>query len=145
MALTVPMAAPILSSPGRPWASWANRMMAEMTPGPEVSGMAMGTTAMGITSERLNVWGESPSLLLRSMDNVRRLFKGLEKDPELRTRLYKADGQAGRDVVLREAGLYFSDAEFDEMVDVLHVQCQTREEAERFFEFRNWWDFLRRT
>jgi len=80
-----------------------------------------------------------------TMDNVRRLFKGLEKDPELRTRLYMADGQAGRDVVLREAGLYFSDAEFDEMVDVLHVQCQTREEAERFFEFRNWWDFLRRT
>ncbi|MGD9610594.1 MAG: hypothetical protein AB7U59_14400 [Desulfovibrionaceae bacterium] len=80
-----------------------------------------------------------------TMDNVRRLFKGLEKDPELRTRLYKADGQAGRDVVLRETGLYFSDAEFDEMVDVLHVQCQTREEAERFFEFRNWWEFLRRT
>jgi len=83
-------------------------------------------------------------------------FKGLGK----RTRncapprdLYKAEakaardvrGLAGRDVVLREAGLYFSDAEFDEMVDVLHVQCQTREEAERFFEFRNWWDFLRRT
>jgi hypothetical protein len=46
-----------------------------------------------------------------TMDNVRRLFKGLEKDPELRTRLYKADGQAGRDVVLRETGLYFSDAD----------------------------------
>lgn len=80
-----------------------------------------------------------------TMDNVRRLYKGLEKDPQLREKLYKAEGQIGRDAVLREAGLYFTDAEFDEMVNVLHVQCQTREEAEQFFEFRNWWDFLRRT
>ena len=80
-----------------------------------------------------------------TMDNVRRLAKSLEKDPDLRKKLYSADGSAGRDVVLREAGLFFTDAEFDEMVDVLHVQCQTREEAEKFFEFRNWWDFLRRT
>ena len=80
-----------------------------------------------------------------TLDNVRRLFDRLAKDEELRKNLYKADGQAGRDAVLREAGLYFTDMEFDEMVDVLHVKCQTREEAERFFEFRNWWDFLRRT
>jgi len=80
-----------------------------------------------------------------TMDNVRRLYKGLAKDPELRAKLYKADGQTGRDAVLREAGLFFTDAEFDEMVNVLHVQCQTSDEAEKFFEFRNWWDFLRRT
>ena len=80
-----------------------------------------------------------------TLDNVRKLYKQLGKDEELRDRLYAADGQAAREAVLREAGLFFTDAEFDEMESVLHVQCQTREEAERFFEFRNWWDFLRRT
>jgi hypothetical protein len=80
-----------------------------------------------------------------TMDNVRKLFSRLDNDPELRKKLYAADGQDGRDAVLREAKLYFTDAEFDEMEGALHVQCQTVEEAERFFEFRNWWDFLRRT
>jgi hypothetical protein len=80
-----------------------------------------------------------------TMDNVRKLFTRLDKDPELRKKLYAAEGKAGRDTVLREEKLYFTDAEFDEMEGVLHVQCQTVEEAERFFEFRNWWDFLRRT
>lgn len=80
-----------------------------------------------------------------SLDNVRKLFRRLEKDAALRDKLYAADGQTGREAVLREEGVYFSDAEFDEMENVLHVQCQTPEEAERFFEFRNWWDFLRRT
>lgn len=80
-----------------------------------------------------------------TLDNVRKLYRRLETDGELRDRLYAADGQTGREEVLREAGLHFTDAEFDEMESVLHVQCQTREEAERFFEFRNWWEFLRRT
>jgi hypothetical protein len=80
-----------------------------------------------------------------TLDNVRKLYRRLESDAALRDKLYAADGQAGREAVLREAGLFFTDAEFDEMEGVLHVQCQTREEAERFFEFRNWWDFLRRT
>ena len=56
--------------------------------------------------------------------------------------LYAID-PALRDAVLREAGLYFSDVEFDEMESVLHVKCQTHEQAERFFEFRDWWNFLR--
>lgn len=80
-----------------------------------------------------------------TLDNVRKLYKCLESDDELRDRLYAADGQEGREAVLREAGMHFTDAEFDEMENVLHVQCQTPEEAERFFQFRNWWDFLRRT
>lgn len=80
-----------------------------------------------------------------TLDNVRKLYKRLEKDEELRDKLYAADGQVAREEVLREAGLHFTDLEFDEMESVLHVQCQTREEAERFFEFRNWWEFLRRT
>jgi hypothetical protein len=80
-----------------------------------------------------------------TLDNVRKLYRRLGSDAALRDKLYTAEGQAGREAVLREAGLYFTDAEFDEMESVLHVQCQTREEAEQFFEFRNWWDFLRRT
>lgn len=80
-----------------------------------------------------------------TLDNVRRLFERIGEDEALRQKLYKAEGPEGREAVLREADLYFSDAEFDAMDGVLHVKCQTVEEAERFFEFRNWWNFLRRT
>ncbi|MEA4857198.1 MAG: Nif11 family protein [Solidesulfovibrio sp.] len=80
-----------------------------------------------------------------TLDNVRKLFERIQHDKALRDKLYKADGQAGREAALREEKLYFTDAEFEEMDDVLHVKCQTQEEAERFFEFRNWWNFLRRT
>lgn len=80
-----------------------------------------------------------------TLDNVRKLYERIGTDKKLRDKLYMADGQEGRDAVLREENLYFTDAEFEEMDGVLHVKCQTREEAERFFEFRNWWNFLRRT
>ena len=78
-----------------------------------------------------------------TLDNVRRLYERFDTDKELRAKLYAAEGPEGRDAVLREAGLYFSDVEFDEMESVLHVKCQTHEQAERFFEFRDWWNFLR--
>ncbi|MGE4537127.1 MAG: Nif11-like leader peptide family natural product precursor [Desulfovibrio sp.] len=77
-----------------------------------------------------------------TLDNVRRLFACYKTDKELRAKLYKAEGREGREAVLREAGLYFTDAEFAEMDGVLHVKCQTHDEAEEFFEFRNWWNML---
>ncbi|MHC1791552.1 Nif11 family protein [Solidesulfovibrio sp.] len=80
-----------------------------------------------------------------TMDNVRRLFEVFETDKALRKALYMAEGTEAREAALREAGLFFTDEEFDAMIDSLHVKCQTHEEAERFFEFRNWWDFLRRS
>jgi len=80
-----------------------------------------------------------------SMDNVRKLFKRLGEVPELRKKLYQADGQEGREAVLREEDLFFTDAEFDEMEGVLHAQCKTEDDADRFNEFKTWWDFLRRT
>jgi len=80
-----------------------------------------------------------------AMDNVRKLFRRLDRDQKLREKLYAADGQDGRDAVLQEEGLFFTDLEFDEMEGALHAQCQTEDEAERFFEFKTWWEFLRRT
>ena len=78
-----------------------------------------------------------------TQDNVRRFYEQFETNLELRKLLYAAEGAEGREAALREAGLHFTNEEFDSMVDVLHVKCQTHEEAERFFEFRNWWNFLR--
>ena len=68
-----------------------------------------------------------------TMDNVRRLYERFETDKELRKKLYMAEGKDAREATLREAGLFFTDAEFDEMIDPLHVKCQTVEEAEREF------------
>lgn len=80
-----------------------------------------------------------------TMDNVRRLMERLPKDDALRKALNTANGQEERERVLTEHGLHFSQDEFDQIVDHLHTKCETREQAEAFFEFRNWWDFLRRT
>jgi len=80
-----------------------------------------------------------------TMDNVRRLMVRIGTDKDLRDRLSRARDQAGREEVLAAEGLHFTNEEFDAIIDHLHVQCQTHEQAERFFDFRNWWEFLRRT
>lgn len=80
-----------------------------------------------------------------TLDNVRRLMVRIGTEPELRAKLNAAKDQAAREEALASEGLHFTNAEFDEMVNVLHVQCQTQEQADRYFDFRNWWEFLRRT
>ncbi len=80
-----------------------------------------------------------------TLDNVRRLMLRYEADNDLRGRLVAADGQAEREAVLREADLYFTHAEFDEALNLLHCKCQTQEQADRFHQFRMWWDMLRRS
>ena len=80
-----------------------------------------------------------------TLDNVRRLMLRFESDDNLRDRLVKARDQAEREAVLRAEDLYFTHAEFDEALNLLHFKCQTQEQADRFHEFRMWWDMLRRT
>lgn len=80
-----------------------------------------------------------------TLDNVRRLMVRIGTEPELRAKLNAAKDQAAREEALASESLHFTNAEFDEMVNVLHVQCQTQEQADRYFDFRNWWEFLRRT
>ncbi|AGW12681.1 Nif11-like leader peptide family natural product precursor [Megalodesulfovibrio gigas] len=80
-----------------------------------------------------------------AMDNVRRLMVAIRTDEALKLALAKAPGQEAREAILREHDMHFTHDEFDAIIDHLHVQCQTHEEAERFHQFRLWWDFLRRT
>ncbi|MCA1944489.1 MAG: Nif11-like leader peptide family natural product precursor [Desulfovibrio sp.] len=80
-----------------------------------------------------------------AMDNVRRLMLAIRTDADLKHALAKAPDQAAREAILRERGMHFTHDDFDAIIDHLHVQCQTHEEAERFHQFRLWWDFLRRT
>ena len=78
-----------------------------------------------------------------TMDNVRKLMRRYKEDKELRDALYAAKDAEAREQVLRDSNLHFTDAEFLEMENVLHVQCETMEEAEEFFDFRHWWGLLR--
>lgn len=80
-----------------------------------------------------------------TMDNVRKLMKRATQDDDLRKALNGAKDHEEREKVLKDHDLHFTHAEFDEMIDHLHTQCQTKEEADEFFNFRNWWEFLRRT
>lgn len=80
-----------------------------------------------------------------AMDNVRRLMNAIHTDPELKKALAKAPDQAAREGILKEHNMHFTHDEFDGIIDHLHLQCQTPEQAERFHQFRMFWDFLRRT
>lgn len=80
-----------------------------------------------------------------AMDNVRRLMHRIHADAALKTELAKAVDQSAREAILSRENLHFTHDEFDGVIDHLHVQCQTHDEAERFHQFRLWWDFLRRT
>lgn len=80
-----------------------------------------------------------------AMDNVRRLMQAIHTDADLKKSLAQAPDQEAREAILRERNLHFTHNEFDAIIDHLHVQCQTPEQAERFHQFRMFWDFLRRT
>lgn len=76
--------------------------------------------------------------------NVSKFAKRVLQDPELRRRCNRAPDNEAREAILEELELPFTDAEFEEAVRALHVQCQTEEEAGQLLEFAGWWEFLRR-
>lgn len=43
---------------------------------------------------------------------------------------------------LKESGLEFTDHEFEESINLMHVKCQYEEQANRLFEIVNWYRLL---
>jgi hypothetical protein len=79
------------------------------------------------------------------MTNVRRLARRISTDAGFRRALARAADQEARLALLAEADLSFTDAEFEDGVRAMLVECQTEEAAEEVREFRLWWDLLRST
>lgn len=77
-----------------------------------------------------------------TMQNAIRFLRNAVDDDELRQRLYRCDGYDALFALLASSGYAFTGAEFEEVVDHLHVGCQTREEAETLLAKAAWFRML---
>jgi hypothetical protein len=74
--------------------------------------------------------------------NVQKFIKRIMVDPELRSRLNAAPDRAGREAILAEENLDFTDHEFSEGVRAMHVTLQFQEDYAKLSDIENWWNFL---
>ena len=68
-------------------------------------------------------------------------IKKASKDDELRNSLYPLKQEEIFPSLVNQ-GFKFNFAEFEESINVLHVQCQTEEEAQHLFEVVWWFKML---
>lgn len=77
-----------------------------------------------------------------SIRNVSALFKAIDEEDELRTRLYSCGSRGELLSCLELNHLGFSFDEFEEAVNELHTKCLTQEAANDLFSKVNWFKFL---
>lgn len=73
-----------------------------------------------------------------SMHNAIRFLRDIDSIDELRHELYLCGSYDELFATLAKAGYSFTGAEFEEMVDHLHVSCETTEEADILMGKANW-------
>ena len=73
-----------------------------------------------------------------SRQNAIRFLHDVDGLEELRHEIYVCEGYDALFELLAEAGYAFTGAEFEEVVDHLHVSCATHEEADILMGKANW-------
>ena len=77
-----------------------------------------------------------------AIQNVSKLFGELDVRDELRSMLYSCKNRVDLIKCLEINHMPFSFDEFEEAINILHVQCQTQEAANDLFSKINWFKFL---
>lgn len=77
-----------------------------------------------------------------AIQNAIKLLKDVSHSRELRQDINGIDSHVELDFYLNNKGYYFSMAEFEESVNMLHVQCQTYEEANDLMQIAMWFRLL---
>lgn len=77
-----------------------------------------------------------------ALNNVEKFLNKIETTPELRKTAYKCNNKSELDNFLKTNDLHFTYNEFEAAIDMLHVKCQTEEQANELFEKINWFKFL---
>ena len=66
------------------------------------------------------------------------LLRNLDISPDLRNALYHCNTVKEWDEALKSAGIPFQEEEFEEAVNMLHVRCQTVDEADDLLQRVHW-------
>ena len=77
-----------------------------------------------------------------AVKNVSALFKAIDEKDELRSSLYACNSRRALFNCLELNRLSFSFDEFEEAINLMHVNCQTQEAADELFGKLNWFKFL---
>lgn len=77
-----------------------------------------------------------------SVRNVYALFKAIDVNDELRSSLYSCSSKGELISCLEMNQMSFSFDEFEEAINVMHVNCQTQEATNELFGKSNWFKFL---
>lgn len=76
-----------------------------------------------------------------AIQNAMNLIRDVKTDEDLRDKLYTLP-QGEIELFLDEQGYKFSYPEFEDAIDMLHVKCQTHEEAEELMQVVMWLKLL---
>jgi hypothetical protein len=77
-----------------------------------------------------------------SVHNAVKLIQSLDSDFTLRNQMYACKHISELDSFLNKNNIWFQMDEFEEAFNMLHVKCQTIEEANDLFQKKDWYCFL---
>jgi hypothetical protein len=77
-----------------------------------------------------------------SIHNAVYLLNAIEADTKLRGEMYRCNNNEELRSFLKSLGLVFSNNEFEEAVNSLHVQCHTLEQAQLLLQKADWLRYL---
>lgn len=77
-----------------------------------------------------------------TQQNAIRFLRDIEQLEELRQEIYVCEGYEALFGLLSKSGYAFTGAEFEEVVDHLHVSCATYEEADILMGKANWFRMI---
>ena len=77
-----------------------------------------------------------------AINNILTLFDTIGENNKLRSSLNACTTTTELDKCLESYRLPFSEEEFEEAINLMHVKCQTQEQADELFSKVHWFRFL---
>ena len=77
-----------------------------------------------------------------SVHNAIKLLQSIDNHDSLRRQMYSCKNALDLENILKSHNIWFQKAEFEEALNMLHVKCQTKEEANELFQKAEWYNFL---
>lgn len=77
-----------------------------------------------------------------SIQNAINLLKDIDNNSDIRKELVLTPSEE-LNTRLEQLGYQFTDEEFEECINLMHVKCQHEEEANHLFQLVNWFKMLK--
>ena len=77
-----------------------------------------------------------------SVQKAIKLLQSIDNRDVLRRQMYACKSIVELDDLLKVNNIWFQSHEFEEALNMLHVKCQTKEEANELFLKAEWYNFL---